>query len=55
LDGVYKTLVFRVVKFIKLVVCLNVESSAVAYADNFHGGVSFSGMWWSFVCGVRSL
>jgi len=28
-------------------------SCAVAYAENFHGGVSFSGMWWSFVFGVR--
>ena len=27
----------------------------VAYAENFHGGGSFSDMWWSFVFGVRSL
>ena len=27
----------------------------VAYAENFHGGVSFSGIWWLFVSGVRSL
>jgi len=31
------------------------QGGAVAYAENFHGGVSFSGIWWSFVCGVRSL
>ena len=31
------------------------QGGAVAYAKNFHGGVSFSGIWWSFVCGVRSL
>jgi len=28
---------------------------AAAYAENFHGGVSFRSIWWSFVCGVRSL
>jgi len=27
----------------------------VAYAENFHGGVSFSGMWWLFVFGVSCL
>jgi len=27
----------------------------VAYVENFHGGVSFSGVWWSFVFGVRCL
>jgi len=27
----------------------------VAYAEKFHGGFSFSGIWWSFVFGVRSL
>jgi len=25
------------------------------YAENFHGGVSFSGIWWSFVLGVSIL
>jgi len=25
----------------------------VAYAENFHGGVSFIGLWWSFVFGAR--
>jgi len=29
--------------------------SAVAYAENFHGEVSFSDIWWSFVSGVLSL
>ena len=28
---------------------------SVAYAENFHEGFSFSGIWWSFVFGVRSL
>jgi len=28
---------------------------SVAYAENCHGGVSFSGRWWSFVFGVRCL
>jgi len=28
---------------------------SVAYAENFHGGASFSGKWWSFVFGVRCL
>jgi len=29
---------------------------SVAYAENFHGGLgSFSGIWWSFSFGVRSL
>ena len=27
----------------------------MAYAENFHGGVSFNGIWWSFVFGVLSL
>jgi len=27
----------------------------VAYAETFHGGASFSGIWWSFVFGVRCL
>jgi len=27
----------------------------VAYAENFHGGSSFNGIWWSFVFGVRCL
>jgi len=27
----------------------------VAYVENFREGVSFSGMWWSFVFGVRYL
>jgi len=27
----------------------------VGYAENFHGGVSFSGIWWSFVFCVRCL
>jgi len=26
----------------------------VAYTEKFHGWVSFSGIWWSFVCGVQS-
>jgi len=26
------------------------QCCSVAYAENFHGGVSFSGIWWSFVC-----
>jgi len=26
---------------------------SVAYAENAHGGFSFSGTWWSFVFGVR--
>jgi len=28
---------------------------SVAYAENFHGWISFSGIWWSFVFGVRPL
>ena len=28
---------------------------SVAYTENFHGRVSFSGVWWSFVAGVRFL
>jgi len=28
---------------------------AVAYVENFHGGVSFNGIWWSFAFGVRFL
>jgi len=28
---------------------------SVGHAENFHGGVSFSGIWWSFVFGVRFL
>jgi len=31
------------------------QLSAVAYAENFHGGISFSGIWWSFIFGVRCL
>ena len=27
----------------------------MAYAENFHGGVWFSGIWWSFVFGERCL
>jgi len=27
----------------------------VVYAETFHGGVSFSGIWWTFVFGVRCL
>jgi len=27
----------------------------MVYAENFHGGVSFSGIWWPFVFGVRCL
>jgi len=30
-------------------------SEPVAYADNFHGGVSFSGIGYSFVFAVRCL
>jgi len=33
-------------------ICSGRES--VVYAENVHGGVSFSGIWWSFVSGVRS-
>jgi len=33
----------------------NHESNSMAHAENFHGGVSFSGIWWSFVFGVRCL
>jgi len=33
----------------------SVYPSSVAYAENFHRGVSFSGIWWSFACDVRSL
>ena len=29
--------------------------SAEAYAENFHGGDSFRGIWWSFAFGVRCL
>ena len=38
-------------------VCLSsrIWWEAVAYAENFHWGVSFSGLWWSFVFDVRSL
>jgi len=39
--------------FVHLWICRHL--SAVMYAENFHGGVSFSAIWWSFVCGVRSL
>jgi len=28
---------------------------SVAYAEKFHGGISISGIWWSFVFGVRRL
>jgi len=28
---------------------------SVAFEENFHGGVSFSGIWWSLVFGVRCL
>jgi len=28
---------------------------SVAHAENFHGGGSFSGIWWSFVFGVHYL
>jgi len=31
------------------------EFQSVAYAENFHEGGSFSGIWWSFVFGVLSL
>jgi len=31
------------------------HGNSVAYAENFHGGGSFTGMWWSFVFGVRCL
>jgi len=31
------------------------QLSAVAYAENFHGGISFSGIGWSFLIGVRCL
>jgi len=27
----------------------------VAYVENFHGEVSFNGLWWSFLFGVLSL
>jgi len=27
----------------------------VVYAEKFHGRISFSGTWWSFVFGVRCL
>jgi len=27
----------------------------VAYAENFNGVVSFSGIWWSFLFGMRCL
>jgi len=27
----------------------------VAYPESFHGGLSFSGIWWPFVFGVRCL
>jgi len=30
-------------------------SRSVAYAENFHEGGPFSGIWWSFVFGVRCL
>jgi len=30
-------------------------SASVAYAENFHGGGSFSSIWWSFVFGVCCL
>jgi len=39
-------------------ICIQVTSlhTTVAYAENFHGGGdSLSGMWWSFVFGVRCL
>jgi len=35
--------------------CKNTRLRAVAYAENFHGGVSFSGIWWSFVFGAHCL
>ena len=31
------------------------QSKTVAYAENFHGGVSISGIWWSFAFAVRSV
>jgi len=31
------------------------KAQAVAYAENFHCGVSFSSIWWPFVFGARSL
>jgi len=34
---------------------IKMYAAAVAYAENFHGGVSFSGRWWSFVFVVRCL
>jgi len=33
----------------------NLYSVAVAYAENFHGGVWFMVVWWPFVFGVRCL
>jgi len=30
-------------------------NKSVAYAENFHGEVSFSGIWWSLVFSVRCL
>jgi len=33
----------------------NPRNVAVAYAENYYGGSSFSGRWWSFVFGVRCL
>ena len=33
----------------------NLERQAVAYAENFHGGVWFKVIWWLFVFGVRCL
>jgi len=35
--------------------CRLEEVVPVAYTENFHGGVSFSGIWWSFVFGERCL
>jgi len=32
-----------------------IRNSLCRYAHNFHGGVSFRGIWWSFAFGVRYL
>jgi len=32
-----------------------VRFSPVAYAENFYGRISFSGMWWSFLFRERCL
>ena len=34
---------------------VNKSLSAVAYAENFHEGVSFSGIWWLFAFGACCL